>query len=109
MNVRFPEPISALQLFEPSPDVVYSIEQTARLAHVSRRLIAIYARYGLVLPAVDPDTGVWFFNDEAIRTLKRVEQLRNSTGMSMTAAKLVFELIGEVEHLRREVRFLREL
>ena len=105
----YPEPISALQLFEPAPETTYSIEEAARLAQVPRRIIAVYSRYGLVSPAADPDLGGWYFDDEGIRTLRQIERLRNSLGMSLVAVKLVLELGHEVERLRQEVRFLRGL
>jgi len=103
------ESMLAPALFEPAPDVVYSIEQTARLAHVPRRTIAVYFRHGLVSPVVDPDTGGWYFDDNAIRTLREIEYLRSAVGMTTPAIKLMFDLMREVEHLRQEVRFLREL
>ena len=56
-NNVYPEPISALELFEPAPELTYSIEEAARLAQVPRRLIAVYFRFGLVSPAADPDIG----------------------------------------------------
>jgi DNA-binding transcriptional MerR regulator len=103
----YPEPISALELFEPAPEATYSIEEAARLAQVPRRLIAVYFRYGLVSPAADPDTGGWYFDDEGVRTLRQIERLRSSLGMNLTAVKLVLELTQGVERLRQEVRFLR--
>ena len=105
----YPEPISALEVFEPAAGSIYSIEQTARLAGVPRRAIAVYFRYGLVSLAADPDVGGWYFDDEGIRTLRQIERLRNSLGMSLTAVKLVLQLSHEVERLRQEVRFLRRL
>ena len=108
-NNMYPEPISALELFEPAPEITYSIEETARLAQVPRRLIAVYFRFGLVSPAADPDIGGWCFDDEGIRTLRQIERLRNSLGMNLAAVKVVLELTREVERLRQEVRFLRRL
>ncbi len=105
----YPEPISALQLFNPAPETTYSIEEAARLAQVPRRLIAVYSRYGLVYPAADPDLGGWYFDDEGIRTLRQIERLRSSLGMSLMTVKLVLDLGHEVERLRREVRLLRGL
>ena len=103
----YPEPISALELFQPGPEITYSIEEAARLARVPRRLIAVYLRYGLVAPAADPDIGGWYFDGEGIRTLRQIERLRNSLGMSLMAVKLVLGLSHEVERLRQEVRSLR--
>ena len=105
----YPEPISALELFRPAPETIYSIEEAARLAQVPRRLIAVYFTHGLVSPAADPDVGGWYFDDEGIRTLRQMERLRNSLGMSLTAVRLVLELSHEVERLRQEVRFLRRV
>ncbi len=105
----YPEPISALEVFEPAPEITYSIEEAARLAQVPRRLIAVYFRHGLVSPAADPATGGWYFDDEGIRTLRQIERLRTALGMSLTAVKLVLELTHEVERLRQEVRLLRRL
>ena len=101
------EPISAVEVFEPAAGSIYSIEQAAHLAGVPRRAIAVYFRYGLVSPAADPDVGGWYFDDEGIRTLRQIERLRTSLGMSLTAVKLVLELSHEVERLREEVRLLR--
>jgi DNA-binding transcriptional MerR regulator len=101
------EPLDALQLFEPNPQVVYTIEETARLTQVPRHRIAIYYRYGLVSPTTDPDADGWFFNDEAIRILRRIEYLRAACGLNVAGIKLVLELMREVDTLTEEVRFLR--
>jgi len=106
-NQMYPEPISAVALFEPGQEIIYSIEEAARIAQIPRRLIAVYFRSGLVSPAAEPDNAGWYFDDEAIRTLRQIERLRNSLGMNLTAIKLVLELTHEVERLRQELRFLR--
>lgn len=100
------ESLEMLQLFEPNPQAVYTIEETARIAQVPRHRIAIYYKHGLVSPTVDPDAG-WFFNDEAIRVLRRIEYLRTACGLNVTGIKLVLELMREVEILSEEVRFLQ--
>jgi hypothetical protein len=40
----------SLQLFEPEPEAMYTIEAAARLAQVPRRRILIYYKHGLVSP-----------------------------------------------------------
>lgn len=101
------EPLDALQPFEPNPQIVYTIEETARLAHVPRHRIAIYYKYGLVSPTTAPETDGWFFNDEAIRILRHIEYLRAACGLNVAGIKLVLELMREVEALTEEVRFLQ--
>ena len=57
-----------LELFEPRPDLVYSIESVEHITRLSRRRIALYYKYGFISPVVNPDCGGYYFNDEAIRT-----------------------------------------
>jgi DNA-binding transcriptional MerR regulator len=97
----------ALQLYEPDADLFYTLEEAARLAHVPRRWIAIYYLHGLVAPVMDPTSGGWFFNDDAIRRLRRIEQWRHAYGMSLPVIRLILQLQAEVERLQQELRFWR--
>jgi DNA-binding transcriptional MerR regulator len=100
-------PPRALELFEPKPNVLYSLDTTAVLAGVARRSILIYCRAGLVRPVVQPPYGVMEFTEETIYTLRRIEYLRTIEGLDVAWIKVLFDLLDEVEHLRAEVRFLR--
>ena len=97
----------ALQLFEPDPEAVYTLEVAERLAHVPRRLIAVYYKHGLVSPVVDPASGGFYFNDEGIRALRHIEYLRMACGINLVGVKMIFALMDEAERLRAEARFLR--
>lgn len=103
----FDSPQAALALYEPDPQLVHSIEAAARMTHVPRRQIALYCRYGLVAPVMDPEAGGWFFNDAGIRALRRIEHLRLMHGMNVTAIRFILELLDERERLQQELRFLR--
>ncbi len=107
MNLPIESPITAIQLYEPDADVFYSIETAASLTHVSRRLIAVYCRQGLVAPVMDPDSGGWQFNEEAIRRLRQIEALRTMCGMNLPAIGMILDLMEEVDRLQQELRFLR--
>jgi DNA-binding transcriptional MerR regulator len=110
MNKRFvPDnpPPGSLEVFEPRPNVLYSLDATAVLAGVSRRSIVIYCRAGLVRPVVQPPYGVMEFTEEAIYTLRRIEHLQTVHGLDLAWIKVMFDLLDEVERLRDEVRFLR--
>jgi DNA-binding transcriptional MerR regulator len=104
---RDESPLFALELFQPKPNVLYSLDAAAHLADVPRRSILIYCRAGLVRPVVQPPYGVMEFSEEAIHTLRRIEHLRTVRGVDLAMLKTMFELLDEVEHLRAEVRFLR--
>jgi DNA-binding transcriptional MerR regulator len=97
--------MNALQLFEPGARAVYTIEVAARLAQVPRRLIVLYYKHGLVSPVTDPSGAGWYFDDEAVRILRRIESLRSACGLNLAGVKLVMSLLDEVERLRTELRF----
>jgi DNA-binding transcriptional MerR regulator len=106
-NVHKSPPSMAMELFEPKPNVLYSLDVTAHLAGVSRRSILIYCRAGLIQPVIQPPYGVMVFTEEAIYTLRRIEYLRTVQGLDLAWIKTMFDLLNEVERLRAEVRFLR--
>jgi len=101
------EGMHALQLFEPDPQTIYSIEAKARLVNLPRHAILVYCKYGLVSSVVDPDRGGFYFDDKAIRLLRRIEYLRTACGISLLGIKSILDLMDEVERLRSEARFLR--
>ena len=100
-------PVTTLQLFEPDASAVYTLEATASLTRLPRRLIAVYFKHGLVSPVMDPACSGWYFNDEAIRILRRIEYLRTACGLNIVGIKLIMDLAREVEGLREELNLRR--
>jgi DNA-binding transcriptional MerR regulator len=98
----------ALQLFEPDPDVVYTIEAAANLTHVGRHSILVYYKHGLLSSVQAPESGGYYFNDRSIRSLRRIEYLHNTLGVNLEGTRMIIDLANEVERLRNEVHFLRE-
>ena len=97
--------MNALQVFEPGARAVYTIEVAAQMAQVPRRLIVLYYKHGLVAAVTDPAGAGWYFDDEAVRIVRRIEYLRSTCGLNLAGIKLVMSLINEVERLRTELRF----
>jgi DNA-binding transcriptional MerR regulator len=95
-----------LLIFEPDPEAVYSIEITERLTQIPRRTIAVYVKHRLVLPVVQPGGGM-FFDEESIRMLRRIEQLRTSYGVNLPGIKVIVRLLEELEQRQIELRFRR--
>jgi len=100
--------LHTLQLYEPDSQTVYTLEATSRLVDVPRRTILIYYKHGLVSPVEDPACGGYYFNDGAIRLLRRIEYLRTVRGINLTGIKMVLDLMQEVNRLQSEVRTLRK-
>jgi len=107
MTLAVEHQLHAIQLFEPDGETVYTIEAAAHIARVTRRSILVYYKHGLVSPVGDPEGGGYYFNDEAIRTLRRIEYLRSQCGISLVGIKMILRLMNEVEGLRAEARFFR--
>ena len=97
----------SIEVFQPQPNVFYSLDSAAHLAGVPRRSILIYCRAGFVRPVFQPPHGVMAFTEEAIHTVRRIERLRTTHAVDLALLKTMFDLIEEVERLRTELRFLR--
>jgi hypothetical protein len=97
----------AIELFQPKPNVLYSLDAAAHLAGVPRRSILIYCRAGLVRPVFQPPYEMMEFTEEAIHAIRRIEQLRTAHDIGLAWLKTMFDLLDEVERLRAELRFLR--
>jgi hypothetical protein len=98
----------ALELFQPSPNSLYSLDAIAQLTGVPRRSILVFCRAGLVQPVFQAPYGVMAFTEEAIYTVRRIGDLRAVHGLSVVWIKSIFALIDELERLQAEVSFLRQ-
>src|SRR3954454_13712660 len=101
---RGPAKTLAVQSFEPDPVAVYSIETTAQLAGVPRRTILVYCKHGLISPTVDPILWGYWFTAEAIRAVRRIENLRQTCGDDLPGIGIILDLMTEVQTLRAQLR-----
>jgi DNA-binding transcriptional MerR regulator len=95
-----------IQLFDPPPDAVYTIEATSHLVNVSRRTILVYCKHHLLSPArITADHG-YYFDGDAIRGLRRIEALRTVCGDDFAGIKIILDLTAALERLQSDVRLL---
>lgn len=97
----------ALVLFQPEPNILYSLDAAAHLAGVPRRSLLIYCRAGLVQPVLQQPHGAMTFTDEGIYAVRRLEHLRAMHSNDLAWLNTIMDLENEVEHLRAELRFYR--
>lgn len=95
-----------IQLFEPPEDAIYTIEATSRLVNVSRRRILVYCKHHLVSPAIGTADHGYYFDRDAIHTLRRIETLRTVCDKDFAGIKMILDLTAALERLRRDVRLL---
>lgn len=96
-----------LPLFEPNLDATYTLDLVAEISGVSAQTILWYQEQGLISAVRATETGDRFFDDEALRTLRRIEHLRTERELSGPALKLTLHLLEEIDRLRAEVRSRR--
>jgi DNA-binding transcriptional MerR regulator len=95
-----------IQLFEPPEDAIYTIEATSRLVNVSRRRILVYCKHHLVSPANGTADHGYYFDRDAIHTLRRIETLRTLCDKDFGGIKVILDLTAALERLRRDLRLL---
>jgi DNA-binding transcriptional MerR regulator len=76
----------------------YTLEILAEITGVSTPTLVLYQEQGLIRPE---------FDDETVRTLRRLEHLRETCELNLAGLKLITGLLEEVEQLREELRLLR--
>jgi DNA-binding transcriptional MerR regulator len=106
MRIIAPANSWEIQLFEPPEDAIYTIEATSRLVNLSRRRILVYCRHHLVSPANGTTNHGYYFDRDAIHTLRRIETLRTVCDKDFAGIKIILELTAALERLRRDVRLL---
>jgi DNA-binding transcriptional MerR regulator len=95
-----------IQLFEPPPDAVYTIEATSHLVNVPRRTILVYCKHRLLVPVTATIDHGYYFDGDAIRALRRVEALRTICGDDFAGIKIILELTVALERLQSDLRLL---
>lgn len=76
----------------------YSLEILAETTGVSTQMIVQYQEHGIIHQD---------FDDETVRTLRRIEALRETCEMNLSGLKMLTQLLDEVEQLRQELRARR--
>jgi DNA-binding transcriptional MerR regulator len=84
----------------------YTIEVVRELTGIAPRTILLYHEACLVIAAGRP-SGALRFDDEALRTLRRIDRLRTSYEMGLAGVKLTLALLAELERTRDDLRSRR--
>ena len=96
-------PSHEIQLFDPPPDGIYTIEATAQFSGVPRRMILVYCKHRLLSPMKDATNGAYSFNRDDVRVLRRIEALRVMCGNDFAGIKIILELTAALQHLQSDM------
>jgi MerR family transcriptional regulator/heat shock protein HspR len=81
---------------------VYMISVAAELAGMHPQTLRIYEQRGLIEPQRSPK-GTRLFSQDDVERLRRIQELTNEMGMNLAGVEKVFELEGELAHLRKRM------
>jgi MerR family transcriptional regulator/heat shock protein HspR len=81
----------------PEDEAVYTLEVFARISGVDAQTILHYQQQGFLRPLPESANQ---FDDEALRTLRRIEHLRETCAVNEAGLRLILDLLDEVERLR---------
>jgi len=95
---------SSVPLFEPDMEAHYTLEVVAQLSGVASETILRYHEQGLIHVHPHSPSHETTFDDEALRTLRRIDHLRTQHQLQERSLKFVLNLMSEVERLRAELR-----
>ena len=102
MTSKSNQPAEESPIHGDDPEITYSVEVIAEMIGVSTHTVIHYQELGIVTPVKNSAE----FDLENLRQLSRVEHLRHQHALTDSAAKLVADLLTEVEWLRQERRRL---
>jgi len=85
---------------------VYSLDMVVELTGLPAPSILHFAQLGLVSPSTGKK-GDHRFDDDALRTLRRIHWLSARYGMNLPSVKLTIGLLEERERLEAALRALR--
>lgn len=88
-----------LPIYEPDEQATYSLEIVERITGISSQTIIRYQEAGLIRPEV--------YDDETVRTLRRIEHLQSACGVNEAGLRLIMELMNEVDRLRNDLQARR--
>jgi DNA-binding transcriptional MerR regulator len=97
-------PSHEIELYDPPPDAIYTIEATAHLVDIPRRTILVYCKHQLLSPVKNASEGAYSFDRAAVRALRRIQTLRLICGDDLAGIKIILDLTDALERLHSQLR-----
>jgi DNA-binding transcriptional MerR regulator len=92
------------QMVKTEHDAVYTLEVLCELVGVPSRTVLHYQEHGLISSAGNTGSSARGFDDETLRTLRRIEHLRARYEMNLRSLRFTLGLLDELERLRGDLR-----
>jgi DNA-binding transcriptional MerR regulator len=99
--------IVQLHIVSPTNQSPYSLEELARLSGVSPALVQRYLDEGLIAPIAGNARTSWFFDDNALFELRRIQRLRRELGVNIAGVAVIHDLLRQIDELKAQLEELR--
>ncbi|WP_242671842.1 chaperone modulator CbpM [Stutzerimonas kirkiae] len=87
--------------------IIYlSLEECCRASELPTEALIELVEYGVVSPS-GRHVGEWRFDEQALGRLRQARRLQRDLELDWATTALMLELLGEMENLRDENRYLR--
>jgi DNA-binding transcriptional MerR regulator len=96
-----------LHIVSPANQAPYTLEELARLGGVSPALAQRYLDEGLLEPIAGNARASWFFDDNTLFELRRIQRLRSELGVNIAGVAVIRELQRQIDELKTEIEQLR--
>ena len=97
-----------LHMVSPSNQAPYTLEELARLGGVSPALVQRYVDEGLIETIAGNVRTSFFFDDNALFELRRIQRLRRELGVNIAGVAVIHELQRQIDELKAELDRLRQ-
>jgi DNA-binding transcriptional MerR regulator len=97
-----------LRIVSPSNRAPYSLDELAGLGGVPPALVQGYVDDGLIEPVAGHARTAWFFDDNALFELRRIERLRRELGVNIAGVAVIHDLLQQIEELKVELERLKK-
>ena len=101
---RYPLVLVRLRHAGPSN---HSVDDAARMAGIHPELLRHYCRLGILRVSMATPEAEPVLDDDSLFELLRFEHYRRHHGLNRRTARLICDLLREVERLQAELRFRR--
>lgn len=101
-EIKYPLVLVGLREAGPS---THSIEDAARMAGIHPELLRHYCRLGVFGGSMADAGAEPVFDDDSLYELLRFERYRQLHGLNRRTARMICNLLREVERLQSELRF----
>ena len=96
-----------VRILSPTRQAPYSLDELARLGGVPPALVQRYLDEGLLEAVAGHARTAWFFDDNAIFELRRIQRLRRELGVNIAGVAVIRDLLRQIDELKTELEQLK--